>query len=444
MASSFYSNMNSTESLDTVISFQKEELRTINNNNDSTNRTHRKPFGTMGFVFVGNILQKLANILIPAETSNNTLAKTNQHILIPDVIVDKNICTPIFESTHGRTTLLIPEKNDTVQYQVSTSSCDNPYVWCSTQKQDNKIEKYGDVIMKKPAIKKKMSMSQGALRENCLNSQKIHDSVTFNKSFKNREERYCRDVLDIMDDFRIILDENGFDSRKGSSTSIDEKLSSNCTPSGSLSLMNPRLPDKRLHVDSFHNDGGSNDFNSSSSDCDSEDSFVIFRDDLQTTPSARSGANKDMCKAFNIFLKTTIPFERKQRRHLSECSDESIVFCYDSDYDGAYDQLDTDSESVENEEHECGKDSCDEMYDRLPEQPDSGFEEKKVRFSSNVDVHIMRTWNFAYRQARKGEWEMAARDRERFKKRIDEAAEILEPIFQPNVRKRIYCERFDS
>lgn len=55
----------------------------------------------------------------------------------------------------------------------------------------------------------------------------------------------------------------------------------------------------------------------------------------------------------------------------------------------------------------------------------------------------MRTWDFAYRQARKGEWEMAARDRERFKKRIHETEDVLSIVFDKNVRDRVYQERFN-
>ena len=54
----------------------------------------------------------------------------------------------------------------------------------------------------------------------------------------------------------------------------------------------------------------------------------------------------------------------------------------------------------------------------------------------------MRTWDFAYRQARIGKWEEAARDRERFKTRIASTENILASIFDRNVRDRIFKERF--
>lgn len=54
----------------------------------------------------------------------------------------------------------------------------------------------------------------------------------------------------------------------------------------------------------------------------------------------------------------------------------------------------------------------------------------------------MHTWSFAYRAARKGEWEMYARDRERFKLRIYRAAFTLNPILEREHRQKIYEKRF--
>ncbi|XP_062541547.1 uncharacterized protein LOC134209566 [Armigeres subalbatus] len=132
-------------------------------------------------------------------------------------------------------------------------------------------------------------------------------------------------------------------------------------------------------------------------------------------------------------------------RQISECSDDSIVFCYESDGEDSAHQPDHayDDEDYSEEEGTDEEDSCDEdSEDTLSHQPDSGFEEKKVQFNLKPVVHVMRTWDFAYRQARKGEWEMAARDRERFKKRIKETEIILCPVFDQNLRDKVYRERF--
>lgn len=67
---------------------------------------------------------------------------------------------------------------------------------------------------------------------------------------------------------------------------------------------------------------------------------------------------------------------------------------------------------------------------------------QQVRFNTKPTVHIMHTWCYAYRAARKGEWEMYARDRERFKLRIQRAAFTLNPILEREHRQKIYEKRF--
>lgn len=68
----------------------------------------------------------------------------------------------------------------------------------------------------------------------------------------------------------------------------------------------------------------------------------------------------------------------------------------------------------------------------------------QVQFNLKPEVHVMRTWDFAYRQARKGEWEIAARDRERFKNRIHETGKVLSTVFDKNLRDKVYKERFSG
>lgn len=53
-------------------------------------------------------------------------------------------------------------------------------------------------------------------------------------------------------------------------------------------------------------------------------------------------------------------------------------------------------------------------------------------------------WSFAYQAARKGPWEEYARDRERFKKRINSVEKTLNWIFDPKHRKDIYEQRFSK
>lgn len=54
---------------------------------------------------------------------------------------------------------------------------------------------------------------------------------------------------------------------------------------------------------------------------------------------------------------------------------------------------------------------------------------RKVRFRDGPDlvtVHHLIAWDFAYRASRKGPWEEYARDRDRFQKRIEETAKVVE------------------
>ncbi|KAM8891022.1 uncharacterized protein AB9W97_011743 [Spinachia spinachia] len=50
---------------------------------------------------------------------------------------------------------------------------------------------------------------------------------------------------------------------------------------------------------------------------------------------------------------------------------------------------------------------------------------KKVHFSPEVQVHVMRTWPFARQASRKGHWEEMARDRDRFRRRVREAEQTI-------------------
>lgn len=57
----------------------------------------------------------------------------------------------------------------------------------------------------------------------------------------------------------------------------------------------------------------------------------------------------------------------------------------------------------------------------------------------------MRAWNYAYREARKGDyWQQVARDHDRFRARIRKLEQTLNPILENNLRQRIFKERFDK
>ncbi|XP_062403093.1 protein phosphatase 1 regulatory subunit 15B [Sardina pilchardus] len=50
---------------------------------------------------------------------------------------------------------------------------------------------------------------------------------------------------------------------------------------------------------------------------------------------------------------------------------------------------------------------------------------KKVQFSPRVQVHKMRAWSFALQASRKGHWEELARDRDRFRRRIQDTEHAI-------------------
>lgn len=59
-------------------------------------------------------------------------------------------------------------------------------------------------------------------------------------------------------------------------------------------------------------------------------------------------------------------------------------------------------------------------------------------------IHEIRAWNFAYRQARKGKWEEAYRDRARFADRVRKLEPTIGPILSFDLRQRIYAHRFSD
>lgn len=59
-----------------------------------------------------------------------------------------------------------------------------------------------------------------------------------------------------------------------------------------------------------------------------------------------------------------------------------------------------------------------------------------------VRVHSMVKWDFAYRQARRGDWEQYARDRDRFSTKIAQLTPILSPILDPQHRDQVYLKYF--
>lgn len=70
------------------------------------------------------------------------------------------------------------------------------------------------------------------------------------------------------------------------------------------------------------------------------------------------------------------------------------------------------------------------------------FQNLKVRFSNTVQKRCMRTWAFAHRLARIGNWEQSGRDRCRFFDRITKTGAVVGLILDSEHRQRVYTERF--
>ncbi|KAJ8668636.1 hypothetical protein QAD02_022064 [Eretmocerus hayati] len=74
---------------------------------------------------------------------------------------------------------------------------------------------------------------------------------------------------------------------------------------------------------------------------------------------------------------------------------------------------------------------------RIKNTGGGGEGKKRVRFHPEVTVHHLLHWAFAYQIARQSPWEEAARDRERFWKRINHVGETIGKVFQKDHREKI-------
>lgn len=69
---------------------------------------------------------------------------------------------------------------------------------------------------------------------------------------------------------------------------------------------------------------------------------------------------------------------------------------------------------------------------------DDSAAEHHVHFNETIRVHNLYVWEYAYKQARIGIWEQAARDNFRFQMRIQRTLDILQPIFNKKNRENHY------
>ncbi|XP_018398378.1 PREDICTED: uncharacterized protein LOC108776301 isoform X2 [Cyphomyrmex costatus] len=142
---------------------------------------------------------------------------------------------------------------------------------------------------------------------------------------------------------------------------------------------------------------------------------------------------------------------QKQHRRLpsdsSECSDDFI--CFENLDSNSSKHIYTYTSSVATEDigNETNFHDGDSQLDDSIVFADEDNEKlttqtKKVSFDPTPVVHVMVTWNYAYRAARRGPWEEIARDNERFKGRIKSIAIVLDPILKSKHRSQVWQERF--
>ncbi|XP_058066955.1 uncharacterized protein LOC131216472 [Anopheles bellator] len=173
---------------------------------------------------------------------------------------------------------------------------------------------------------------------------------------------------------------------------------------------------------------------------DPEGGFVMLNEyDVFTTPSASPMRRpRSICTAINSFL---TPSHVWRRQSSDETEDDEVGWNSEECSEDGNEPADYDDDDDDDDDSVV---FCEEYDDNDDSNSSSGFEERKVRFCVNPVVHVMRAWDFAYRQARKGEWEMAARDRERFRKHIADLEPALGPALDPALRDRVYAARFKN
>lgn len=186
-----------------------------------------------------------------------------------------------------------------------------------------------------------------------------------------------------------------------------------------------------------------------SSDCESEDSFIVFED------------SPDSCYTSNDVFGDTSDEEDYSDSDVSDSGCENTVFNLPSCLSKSICNLADDSLYVDRSEDEvdCAKvtDVCDIiaveteevaektglLLDERKKRLRKDLPPKRVQFSEKPPkVHVMRVWTFAARQARAGHWERYTLDRNRFKRRIDDVEVAVSWVLKPQHRSRIMFQRF--
>ncbi|XP_072948509.1 uncharacterized protein PPP1R15 [Epargyreus clarus] len=197
------------------------------------------------------------------------------------------------------------------------------------------------------------------------------------------------------------------------------------------------------------------------SDCESEDSFIVFEetpdscytsndvfgDETNNTTNLTDSEDSDSdCDDFDSGV-STITLSNSLSKTFGDLTDGSL-------YDDSEDVVDCAFRSgaeipreliysekaveAQSQDHKRGL-----LLDEAKKRERQKLPAKKVHFSEKPPkVHVMRVWAFAARQARAGHWERHALDRERFKRRIADVDMAVSWVLKPQHRSRVMFQRF--
>ncbi|XP_071447646.1 uncharacterized protein PPP1R15 [Hetaerina americana] len=161
---------------------------------------------------------------------------------------------------------------------------------------------------------------------------------------------------------------------------------------------------------------------------DSEDSFVIFEECPDTALAASS----------------PLPVDYNSSLEESETEDDDSSSSDNSDYelDGVERPLRFDCLAT----NLCVKEDCNwtACFTQSAPEKSPRIKKKTVHFAEGSDLAVIRpmiAWGYAYRESRRGPWEVHARDRARFSGRIASVAPVLNAILDPVHRSKVMASR---
>ncbi|XP_045770361.1 uncharacterized protein LOC123870910 isoform X2 [Maniola jurtina] len=189
------------------------------------------------------------------------------------------------------------------------------------------------------------------------------------------------------------------------------------------------------------------------SECDSEDSFIVFEESPESCYTSHDVFGEDIGEVIHSDFDSdieedsgiTCKLAHNLSRTFGDLTDDSLYSQDVVDSVQVCNEVINDKVNeinvIQDEEREDKK--CGLLLNERRKAEKRKLPPKKVTFSSQPPkVHVMRVWAFAARQARAGHWERHALDRERFKRRIADVEMAISWVFKRQHRTRIVFQRF--